>query len=97
MPDSQVTIDIAEFVHTVTVGLQYLDLSSSCSIYLSPASASDESLPIVDPPSLERLWIDRGNGLVIFVELILDSLDVWSNDDTTKKIALALETAKVVS
>ena len=100
MPGPQVKVDIGELKHTTVFGLHHLELSSSCSVYLSPClvfPTDDRDLSALDPPSLKRFWIDRGNSLKIRLELVSDGLELESSQDLTDKLASALEITEVLS
>ena len=99
MSVSPIEINIGELLHANNLGLQLLELSSSCLVYLTSASAfstSGKNILGLDLPGLERPWIDRGHNLEIHMEIVADGSDLWRVQGLTNRLASSLESAEVV-
>ena len=73
---STATLEVGKLVHTFSE--RYLQLSSTCSIRLaySPDFLSSTASPITDLVPAGGLWIARGNGLQLSLNIELDGINM---------------------
>ena len=96
---SRLRLDVGQIVHTFSQHL--LKLSSSCSIQLSHALGSGDTLTI--PLRAEQLkssgwWIARGEGLRLAIDLALDGITVddFDRQKFIEELGIILKDAEVL-